>query len=198
MSDTSTAAPDTGTTTAADTAAATTDATTAVTTVADGQAPPDTGTEDLASEVEKWKTMARKHEERAKEGAAAKKELADLRKTSMSDKEREVAEAVEAAEARIRNEYGTRLASAELRAAAKDIPVDLDALLEGVDPGKFLDDAGQPDQAAIAAWVQKLTPEPPDPSTGSFDLGQGVRTTGNTSLAGDPLERDLKAKLGIR
>lgn len=197
MSDTSTAAPDTGNNTADP--AATTDATTTDASTADSsQDQPDTGSQDLAAEVEKWKSMARKHEERAKEGANAKKELAELRKTAMSDKEREVAEAVEAAEARIISQYGSRLADAQLRAAAKDLPVDLDALLEGVDPGKFLDEAGEPDQAAIAAWVQKLTPEPADPSTGMFDLGQGVRTTGNTALAGDPLERDLKAKLGIR
>lgn len=158
---------------------------------------------DPATEVLRLRdelAKARKWEQRAKDNASAAKELETFRQQAMSDTER----AVEAARNEGRSE-GTRTASeriakAELRAAAAGRNVDIDALLEGVDARRFLDDDGEPDVKAITSWINRVAPVPTEPTEGTRsgwpDLGQGVRSTQSTSL-GDPLLRDLKKTLGI-
>lgn len=156
------------------------------------------GSDTDTAEVDKWKAMARKHEERATANAEAAKELAELRKTSMTDQERAVAEATEALEARIRSEYGSKLASAEIKAAAVGLPIDIEALLESVDSSRFLNDEGAVDTTAIRSWLDRLAPPRTDSGPPAVpDLGQGVRTRGDYPLGGDQLLADLKAKVGI-
>lgn len=159
---------------------------------------PDTG-EDPAKEIAKWRDLARKHEERAKSNAQAVKELEELRKTTMTDQEKAAAQARLEGRTEALREIGTKLVDAEVRAAAAGRNVDVDALLEGLDRSRFIDENGDADQKSIGSWVDRIAP-PPDESAGqppAFDLGQGHRPDPSTALNGDPLLRDLKAHLGI-
>lgn len=47
--------------------------------------PPATGGEDLAAEVEKWKSLSKKNEARAKENATAAKRLRDIEEANKSE-----------------------------------------------------------------------------------------------------------------
>lgn len=164
---------------------------------------PDTGAApepaDLAAEVEKWKALARKHEGKAKSNATAAQELEKLRLQSMTDQERAVEQARAEARAETLREMGASRVDDAVRVAVAGRPVDVDALLEGLDRSRFIDDDGQPDRDAIASWVDRVAPKPNDePAAGQFlDLGQGART-GDLALNGDPLQRTLEQKLGIR
>jgi hypothetical protein len=161
-------------------------------------APSDT---DHAAEAAKWRELARKHEDRAKANAEAAKELAKLRESSMSETERAVAEAVANARTETLRSVGSRLVDAEVRTAAAGRQVDVDALLEGLDRSRFLDDDGEPKRDEIVAWVDRIAPANPDGTNTVVDLGQGARGGNGTAahaLNGDPLLRDLKTKLGIR
>lgn len=154
---------------------------------------------DVAAELEKWKTMARKQEERAKANAQAAKELDEFKRQSMTDQERAVAEAVDAARKSTIAELSGRLVDAEVRAAAAGRNVDVDALLEGLDRGRFLTDTGEPDRQALTSWIDRVAPvaaSQPPPAPAWPDLGQGARTD-SMALNGDPLLQALKGKLGI-
>lgn len=164
-------------------------------TPAQAPADPDTGT-DLAAELEKWKSQARKHEQRAKANAEAAKELEKLRSESMTEQERAVEAAKAATRAELLIEVGSRLVDAEVRAAAAGRSLDVDALLDGLDRSRFIDDDGEPDRDAIASWVDRIAPQGTD-TPPRVDLGQGVRTP--ESLGNDDeLTRGLKSALGIR
>lgn len=156
---------------------------------------PDTGT-DLTAELEKWKAQARKHEDRAKANSAAAKELEKLREQSMTDQERAVEEARKAARAEALAEVGASRVDDAVRVAAAGRPVDVDALLDGLDRSRFLNEDGQPDRDAITSWVDRIAPAT-DPTTQRVDLGQGARSSAALALNGDPLLNDLKSKLGI-
>lgn len=178
--------------TTADTA--TTDDSTEADTATDGT----TSTDDLARELEKWKSQSRKHEERAKANAAAAKQLEQLQQQSMNDNERAVAEARASATDEVRKVYGGRLVAAEVKAAAAGRGVDVDALIEAIDPARFLNDEGEPDAEAITAWVDRVAPIPEPPAPGTVNLGQGVRSDPVAlALNGDPLVKALSSKLGI-
>lgn len=174
-------APDTGTD-----ATTTTDTTTTAGT--------DTAPPDLAAEVEKWKAQARKHEDRAKANAKAQQELEQLRQASMSDTEKAVEVARQQARAEVLAELGGQLVETEVRAAVTGRGVDADALLEGLDPTRFLGDDGKPDRAAIVAWVDRIAPKPANGFVP--DLGQGTR--GGPTNGEDPLLATVKRISGIR
>lgn len=172
--------------------------------------PTDTGdATDWKAEAERYKHLAARHEGQAKANSKAKTELETLRRQAMTDQERAVAEAVDAAKATAAVEaaqrYGSQLVAAEVRAAAAGRleAGAIDTLVSQLNVAGFLDEAGDVDRAAVTAFVDGLVP-PPDPeqtpSPPAFpDLGQGARgNRGALPLNGDPLLRDLKAKLGVR
>lgn len=130
----------------------------------------ETGGADLQAEVDKWKALSKKNEDRAKANATAAKELEDLKAKSMSEQEKAVATAKEEGKTEARRESALRLVDAEVRAAAAGRKVDVDALLEGLDRTRFVDDDGEPDTKGISAWLDKLAPK-----DGRVDLGQGAR-----------------------
>lgn len=173
-------APDTGDQTPADTPPA--------------DAPPPSDT-DTAAELEKWKAQARKHEERAKANAKAASELEQLRRQSMTDLEKAVDEAKAAGRAEALREIGGERVADAVRVAAAGRPVDVDALLEGLDRARFLTEEGQPDTAAITAWVDKVAPKGEERPPGFPDLGQGARTSA-LPLNGDPLTQALARMVG--
>lgn len=133
------------------------------------------GTEptDWQAEAEKWKAHARKHEERAKVGAAATKELERLKAATMSETEKAVAEAEQRGATAAAAKVGARLARAELKAAAagRIDPATLDGFLEFADLARFVGEDGEPDAKAIEAAINKLGGGKP----ANFD--GGARTT---------------------
>lgn len=174
----------------------------------------DTGAAMLA-ELEKWKTLARKHEDRAKSNSdaakqaeALKAELEQFRQASMSEQEKLLAKAAKEAEAKGRADalgaVGQRLVRAEFRALAAGAIPDLDGVLDDLNLAKFIGSDGEPDTKAIEAAVKRLTPPKPAESDTPVpltapgprpDLTQGARTT--MPLNGDPILSAVKAKLGI-
>lgn len=112
-----------------------------------------TGTADLGDAGQR----ALAEERRARK--LAERELANLRKASMTEQERAVAEAKAAGAAEAGKTVGPRLVRAELRAAAAEagLPKEsLDGFLEYADLNRFLGDGGEPDSKAITAAVKRL------------------------------------------
>lgn len=164
---------------------------------------------DLEAEVKKWKELAQKHEGRAKENNKAAKELEELRQKSMSEQEKAVADAKKAGYAEGLAAGASKVAAAELRAAAAGRMSDeqVEALLEGANLSAFIGEDGEVDRTRLGKFVDGIAPkanedEGADAGTARFpDLGQGARggqTGPGSKSPADPLERDLRAKLGIR
>lgn len=142
--------------------------------------PPPAQETDWKAEAERTLREARKWEERAKANANAAKELEQVRKASMSDQEKAVDTARAEARAEVLRTVGGRLVDAEVRVATAGRGIDVDALLDGLDRGRFMTDDGEPDSKAIAQWVDRIAPRqepaPAGPARASFpDLGQGRR-----------------------
>ena len=97
----------------------------------------------------------------------------------MTELQQAVANATEAAETAAARRWGTQLVAAEVRAAAAHLtPEQQAALVEVVDPTKFLTAEGEVDTAAIGQWVERAYPKPAegDPRPPGFpDVAQGAR-----------------------
>ena len=174
-----------------ETTADTTDATTETADTA--QAP------DPAAEVEKWKTLARKHEERAKANQKAVSELESLRQSQMTEQEK----ALEAAKAAVRTEtlreIGAHLVTAEFRAqaAGRLTPEQVQELVEDLDMSKYLTENGEVDAERVAKKVDALAPKPTEPTAPTWpDLGQGARDNQPLALNSDGLTEALMRKVG--
>jgi hypothetical protein len=128
---------------------------------------------DLQAEIDKWKAQARKHEQRAKANASAAQQLEELRQQSMTEQERAVEQAKAAARSEVLAEVGASRVEDALRAALAGRPVNVDALIDGLDRSRFLSEEGQPDRDGIAAWVDAIAPASQTPTP--VDLGQGAR-----------------------
>jgi hypothetical protein len=160
--------------------------------------PPPDQSEDLQKQLEHWKSQAKKQELRAKDNVAAAKELERLKQQSMSDAERAAAEARTDERAKVTREFGTRLAEATLRTAAVGRPLQVDALVEGTDLARFVNDDGEPDAPAIEAWLDRVAPRPgPNglPAGPPLDLGQGTQGA-PPSLNDGSLEAAVKSAFG--
>ncbi|MER5441133.1 hypothetical protein [Streptomyces sp. NPDC002790] len=129
----------------------------------------------LHAEVEKWKSLSRKNEDRFKQAST---ELDGFRQSSLSDHEK----ALEAARAEARKavvgEFGTRLAEAELRAHAAKAGVDLPGL-EYLNVGSFVTDDGAVNGDAIGQFVSSL-PKPVEKP--EFAQGLGLGRQGGTGV----------------
>jgi hypothetical protein len=115
-------------------------------------------TTDWKAEAEKYKSLSRKHEARAKENATAAKERDELRKQSMSDQER----AVEEASAKARTEERVRLAGKLARqgflaAAAGRIP-HAASVADDLNLAKYVGEDGEIDESGLAELVDRLAP----------------------------------------
>lgn len=161
----------------------------------------DTAAPDPAAEVEKWKNLARKHEERAKANAKAQAELDQLREASASEQDKAISAARKEAAAEAAKAFGARLAEAQFRvAAAGRLDSDqLEGLLEVVDLKRFVDDNGDPDIDAITAAVSRVAPKSVDQGIPPDDhQGAGSGSHEHMALNGDPLLNSLKGALGIQ
>jgi hypothetical protein len=129
---------------------------------AEGTTPPvpDTGSagDDPAAELEKWKSLARKHEERAKANATAAEELARIKDAEKTEAER-MAEQLE-------TERAERLAMArELAATRAGLPPEMAARLQGSTPEELAEDAKK------LAETLKVSTAPPTPRPPAADAG---------------------------
>lgn len=167
------------------------------TTPSEPTTPPDT--DALKSALDKER-QARKDAEKAAKAQAS--ELDRLKAELMSDQEKAIKVARDEAVRETTTRMASRLVASEVRAALAGRSVDADALLEGLDAGRFLGDDGDVDTNAVKAWVDRIAPAaaPADPLAPQVvDIGQGNRGTTPAYGIGDddPLLRDLKSKLGI-
>lgn len=109
----------------------------------------------MAEALKKANAEAKKFRLEAKAHAA---ELDKLRAAAMSDQDKAVAEAKAEGRTEALREAGTRIVEATIRAGAAGRSVDVDALLEAVNPAKFLAEDGSVDTAALTAWLNKVAP----------------------------------------
>lgn len=158
-----------------------------------------TAAPDLATEVEKWKALARKHEDRAKANSKAATELETLRQSQMTEQEKAVATAVADARTTTLREVGSHLVAAEFRAqaAGRLTPEQVAELIEDLDMTKYLTEAGEVDATRVTRKVDALAPKP-DPNAAPTwpDLGQGARDQQHAALNGDGLEDAIRRKVG--
>jgi len=144
-----------------------------------------------------WRDRARTWEQRAnsdKAGRDAEKARADslaaeldkLKAQSMSDTEKAIAaakaEGAKAATDELASRYGKRLVTATARSvlAGRVDDAQAEALLEVVDHNAFLRKDGEPDEAAIKTWADRVAPA----RQRVPDLGQG-RGRGGTASGAD-------------
>jgi hypothetical protein len=160
--------------------------------------PAGTATDDAAY----WRSQADKYERRAKSNADAAKELDRIRRDAMSDQERAAAEAADKARAEVTAQFGGRLILAEIRAAAEGrlSAEQVQALATHLDTAAFLAPDGDVNATAISEFVDQFAPAEVESLSGPVfpDLGQGARGRSPRVSAMDPLERDLRDKLGSR
>ena len=125
--------------------------------------------EELQAKLEEVTKEARKWESRSKENLQAKTELEKQRQAAMTDAERAVAEAEAKGRTVAASEFGKRLATSEIKAAAADAQADLAGVFDYLDLTRFVGEDGEPDEKAIKAFVEGLPKK--DPGTPSFDGG---------------------------
>jgi hypothetical protein len=157
----------------ASTEATTTETTEVETASADTEQQP-----DPAAEVEKWKALAQKHEQRAKANAEKAKGYDTLKASQMTEQEKAVEAAREEARITAASEYGARLAKSEIRATAATASADLDGVFDYLDLSRFVGEDGEPNPKAIKAFVDGL---PKKSTTPSFDGG----SRGTAKATGD-------------
>jgi hypothetical protein len=142
--------------------------------------------EELQARVEELTKESRKWETRSKENHQAKTELEKQRQAAMTDAERAVAEAEAKGRTAAATEFGKRLATSEIRAAAADVKADLTGVFDYLDLTRFI---GEPDAGAIKAFVDALPKKEALPP--SFDGGGRSTATG-----GDDMNKLIRAGLG--
>ncbi len=134
----------------------------------------------LAADLAKWKELARKNEQRAKENASAAKRLAEIEEQSKTETERLLdgarKETAQQVRAEIVGTFGQRLARQSFRAAAAQRNPEFDAVavLDDINLARYVGDDGEPDEDAIRAAVERLVPQG---GRVRGDVGQGVRNT---------------------
>jgi len=133
------------------------------------EAEPETFSREYVEELRKENA---KYRTKANENSAAAKAAEDARIAAMSETERAIEEAKQAARSEAATTYGKRLARTEFDALAgrRNADFDTSQALEYVDLSKFLDENGEPDSKAIKAAVERLVPEAAGGAPG-FDGG---------------------------
>ncbi|MFH8346780.1 hypothetical protein [Streptomyces sp. NPDC018045] len=142
------------------------------------ETPASDSTHDIAAlqaEVEKWKAMSRKNEDRFK---AASLELEGTRRSSLGDHEKALEAARTEARQAVAAEFSTRLAEAELRAQAAKAGVELPGV-EYLNVAGFVSDDGGVNADLVTSFVSSL----PKPAAGpEFAQGLGLGRQGGTAV----------------
>ncbi|QIK82406.1 hypothetical protein [Sanguibacter sp. HDW7] len=166
--------------------------------------PPNTPVKDMTEgqKSEYWRHKARKHEDRVKtmsDYETLKAERDALKSKHLTDDEKALdaatTSAAEKARAEVRSEYAARLVTAEFRAANSGrIPADkLTAVLDGIEPTKFLTADGEVDTDKVQTFVDGIAPAKSEKWP---DMGQGRRSQGDSKsvAAGRDLYSSRHAK----
>ena len=124
---------------------------------------PQEGTQEEAPKTFDADYVANLRKEAAKYRTEAKdlrKEVDQIRQSSMSEAEKAVAEAEARGRAAASTEFGKRLARTEFDAIAGRRNPDFDtaSALDFIDLGRFVGEDGEPDKEAIKAAVERLVP----------------------------------------
>lgn len=154
---------------------------------------------DASGDAEKWKALSRKNE---RELRKAQKELEDLRQATMSDAERLVAQARAEGRAEAIKTTLERLLRSEVRSVAAGLLADPDDAALLLDLSRYEpDDSMEFDRSRIKSDIEALVKAKPylaaGPGPGSGEGGPRGAGRDHLALNGDPLLRDLKAKLGL-
>lgn len=130
---------------------------------------------------------------------AAERALTQQQQTTMTEQEKAVAAAKAEGRTEALRELGVTRAADGVRLLAAGRPIDVEALIEGVDLSRYVGDDGEPDRKALEAWLDRVAPKATEPTAPTFpDLGQGSRNnSSHLPLNGDPLLNAVKSKLGI-
>lgn len=151
----------------------------------------DGGQKALAEE----RRLRKEAEKRAK---TQETELQKLRDANLNEVDKAIIAAKEEGKSEALREAGLGRVEDAVRAAAGGRQVDVDALLDGLDRTKFLEDDGGPDREAITAWVEKLAPQQEETQPGFPSLEQGTRSASGPNLGSNELVKALETQLGIR
>jgi phage-related minor tail protein len=148
-----------------------------------------------AEDIAKLQRALDSEREARKNAEKAAREAKQAASAALPEAERMALEAEQRGRAAALTEFGGRLVDAELRAAAAGRPVNVDALLEAVDRGRFITDDGDVDRKALTAWVDRIAPAPTDtgPVIPSFD--GGARTTHAPGSTADQFAKTVGALL---
>jgi hypothetical protein len=148
---------------------------------------------DYRAEADKWKALARKHEEKAKVNAEKAKGYDELKQSHMTEQEKAVEQAKAEARAEVLRETAperVRLAF-EAIAGSRMTAEQIEEFLEDVDTSKYLTETGAVDRERVGKKVDALAPKQQDDDKRDLfpDLGQGVRAT--AAASSDPRAADL-------
>ena len=138
---------------------------------AETEATEETENVDLQAEVEKWKALSRKNEQRAKANDEAAKQLEELRKSQLTDQERLIESAKEETRKALRFEFAEKIVDAELKSNLNGRVLEGGALLD-FNKSSFITEDGDVDSEAIQAWVDAHSTKTDLPKP---DVGQGAR-----------------------
>lgn len=124
-------------------------------------------------------TKARKWEGRAKDNAA---KVQQYEREKLPEAERAAVDAEERGRQAATQEFGKRLATSEIRAAAATAGADLAGVFDYLDLGRFVGEDGEPDAKAIDAFVGGLPKK--EAPTPSFDGGSRTPTPPQQGMTG--------------
>lgn len=148
----------------------------------------------LEAEVEKWKAMSRKNEERAKENAEAVKKAADAQKRLEEIEAAKLTDA-EKAERRLRDLEASVKSAQEAQKSAELAALKARIGAEKGVPAKFIPRLQGEDEDSIAADCDEILAAIPDDAKQAWpDLGQGKG--GGESAVADPLLAEVMKKIG--
>lgn len=141
-------------------------------------------TDKGSSEAEKHKALSRKWEARAKENAAAAKELEELKTANATDSEKAVSEAVKKAVAEERTRGAAALARQVFLASAAGRIKDAADVVEDVNLSKYIDANGEVDESGLAKLIDRLAPKSDTDEEGDGDQDGGSDTRRRTRGSG--------------
>lgn len=140
-------------------------------------------TQDPTAEVEKWKRLARRHEDKVKELTPKAQRLDEIEAANATELEKAVKAARDEERRTVGQTYNRRIAAAEIKAAAGskfNDPADAVAYLND-EIDSFVGDDGEVDSKAVAKAVDTLLKAKPYLAAAAepdFDAGTRTGKTG--------------------
>lgn len=165
---------------------------------------PEPGEIDYKAEADKWKGLARKHEQQWKAAKPAVDKLAELEAAGMSDMDKAVKEAEERGRTQAVKTYGEQIAAAKLEAALTGVVPDPSGLVAELNLSKYVTDTGDVDTDAIAAAREKFSTQiptpaaPPAPNLHQGRQGQTPSRDFDAEIKAAQDRRDTSAVIALR